>query len=79
MIEEISAAAEEAIEQAAAEAAKAATLASLEREAKALRETQRWKNEAEQTRQTARKNIVLSGVVCFLGGFIAGIAIKHLP
>jgi hypothetical protein len=80
LIDEVSQAAFESIEQAAAEAAKAATLASLEREAAALREAQRWRIEAEIRQETIKvtkkegtKNAVIAGLVCFLGGLAVGI------
>jgi len=80
LIDEVSQAAFEAIEQAAGEAAKAATLASLEREAAALREAQRWRIEAEirqetikEVKKTGTKNAVIVGLVCFLGGLAVGI------
>jgi len=80
LIEEISEAALEAIEQAAGEAAKAAVIASLEREAAALREAQRWRIEAEirqetikATKKAGTKNAVIVGLVCFLGGLAVGI------
>jgi hypothetical protein len=70
----------EAIEQAAGEAAKAAVLASLEREAAALREAQRWRIEAElkqqvinETKKAGTKNAVITGLICFLGGLAVGI------
>ena len=80
LIEEISEAAHEAIEQAAVEAARAAALAALEREAVALREAQRWRVEADlrqqaitEARRTGRKNAVITGLACFLGGLFIGI------
>jgi len=80
LIDEISQAALEAIEQAAGEAAKAAVLASLEREAEALREAQRWRIEAEinqqiikETKKAGTKNAVITGLICFLGGLAVGI------
>jgi hypothetical protein len=80
LIDEVSQAALEAIEQAAGEAAKAAVLASLEREAAALREAQRWRIQAEinqqiikETKKTGNKNAVLTGLICFLGGLAVGI------
>ena len=83
LIEEVSQAAFEAIEQAAGEAAKAAVLASLEREAAALREAQRWRVEAElrqgiilKTKKAGVKNAVIAGVICLLGGFVVGTAIN---
>jgi methionyl-tRNA synthetase len=79
LIDEISEAALEAIEQAAGEAAKAAVLSMVEREAALLQESQRWRLEAEalsqeikQTRRTGSKNTVL-GIVCgILGGLVLG-------
>ena len=80
LIDEISEAALEAIEQASAEAARAAALAALEREALllqakalALREAQRWQLEAEAARRNGRKNAVIAGLVCFLGGLAVGV------
>ena len=80
LIDEISQAALEAIEQAAGEAAKAAVLASLEREAAAYREAARWQLEAEirqeiikATKKTGTKNAVITGLICFLGGLAVGI------
>jgi predicted amidohydrolase YtcJ len=80
LIDEVSQAALEAIEQAAGEAAKAAVLASIEREAAALREAQRWRLEAEIRQGTIKaikkagtKNAVITGLVCFLGGLAVGI------
>jgi hypothetical protein len=83
LIDEISQAALEAIEQAAGEAAKAAVLASLEREAAALREAQRWRIEAElkqqvitETKKAGTKNAVIAGLICFLAGLAVGTAIQ---
>ena len=80
LIDEVSQAAIEAIEKAAGEAAKAATLASLEREAAAYREAQRWRIEAEirqeaikATKKAGTKNAVITGLICFLGGLAVGI------
>jgi len=80
LIDEVSQAAIEAIEQAAGEAAKAAVLASLECEAAALREAQRWRIEAEirqetikATKKAGTKNAVITGLICFIGGLAVGI------
>ena len=80
LIDDLTGAALEAIEQAAGEAAKAAVLAMLEREAIALREAQRWKLEAEnnlieitQTKKAGRKNTVLGVVIGILGGLAVGV------
>ena len=73
LIDDVSRAALEAIEQAAGEAAKAEALAMLEREAAALREAQRWRIEAEAVKSSGVKNAVLVGVICFLGGLVVGI------
>ena len=88
LIDEISEAALAAIEQAAAEAAKAATLAAIEREAAVIREAAyqqtealRWRQEADvqsrtvvTTKQAGVRNAILTGVICFLGGFAIGIS-----
>ena len=80
LIDEVSQAALEAIEKVAGEAAKAATLASIDREAAALREAQRWRLEAElrqqvitETKKDCKKNVVIAGLVCLLGGLVLGI------
>ena len=80
LIDDLTVAALEAIEQAAGEAARAAFLASLEREAVALREAAnqqaealRWRNEAEIIRRAGIKNTVLAAVIGILGGLAVGI------
>ena len=82
LIDEISDIAIEAIEQAAAEAARAAAMAALEREAAAYREAELWRREAEQyqltLRQTQRngwRNMLIAGLSCLAGGFVAGLVI----
>ena len=77
LIDEISEAALEAIEQAEAEAARAAALAAVEREAGALREAERWRLEAETARKNGIRNMIITGLACLLGGFVAGIAINR--
>jgi hypothetical protein len=86
LIDEISEAALEAIEQAAGEAAKAAVLEMLEREAAALREAtrqhaeaQRWRIEANlqaqavtQAKRKGIKTTFIAGISCLLGGLIVG-------
>jgi hypothetical protein len=79
LIDEISQAAYEAIEQAAGEAAKAAILAGLDRETAAIRETQHWRMEAElrqqaivETKKRGSKNAVITGLVCFVTGLVVG-------
>jgi hypothetical protein len=72
LIEDLTQAAEEAIEKAAAEAAKASVLASLDREAGAMREAQRWRSEAETAKKTGTRNAIIAGVICFLGGLAVG-------
>ena len=81
LIDDLTVAALEAIEQAAGEAARAAFLASLEREAAAMREAARqqaealrWQNEAEIIRKAGLKNNILVGVICFVGGLFVGVA-----
>jgi len=87
LIEELTEAALEAIEQAAAEAAKAMALSMLEREAVAMREATiqqaealRWQLEAERqmkavkdTKRAGIKNAFIAGAVCLLSGFAIGI------
>ena len=87
LIDEITVAAREAIDQAAAEAARAASLAMLEREAAAIREAaeqraeaQRWQIQAEinlqqitQTRREGRKNTILGVAIGILGGLALGV------
>ena len=79
LIGEISDAAYVAIEQAAAEAARAAFLISIEREAAALREAQRWKQEAEmrllainEAKKTGRRNTILATAIGVAGGLVVG-------
>jgi len=81
LIEEIKEAAHEAIEQAAGEAARAAFLASLEREAAALREAQKWRVEAhnnllqiQTAKSTGRKNTVIAAVAGILSGLVIGVS-----
>jgi len=76
LIDELTVIALEAIEQAAGEAARAAFLQSLEREAAALQEVQQWRNEAEMLKRVGIRNAVISGIVCFVGGLVIGIIIK---
>ena len=72
LINELTAAAEEAIERAAAEAAQAAALALVEREATALQEVRHWREEAEALKKAGIKNALITGLVCFFGGLVAG-------
>ena len=87
LIDDISVIALEAIERAAAEAAKAAALATVEREAVALREAsqqqaeaERWRLEAEANllamkaaKRNGVKNTVLGVVIGILGGLAVGV------
>jgi CelD/BcsL family acetyltransferase involved in cellulose biosynthesis len=80
LIDEISQAAHEAIEKAAGEAARAAFLTSLDREATAYREAAQWRNEAqlqrlyiEGMRKEQRKNLIFTGAICLFGGLVLGI------
>jgi hypothetical protein len=87
LIDEISAAAYEAIEKAAAESAKAATMAGLEREALLLHEVMIhqadvmfWKLQAEtnllavgEAKKAGRKNTVYAALFGVLGGLVVGI------
>jgi len=70
LIDEITEAALEAIEQAAGEAARAAVISMVEREAVMLRENQRLRLEAE----AMRRNRLLIGVLSFVGGLVTGVA-----
>jgi hypothetical protein len=72
LIEDLTGAAHEAIEKAAAEAARAAALASLEREAAAIRETQRLQGENSRLKQSRVKTAVVTGLICFFGGLAIG-------
>ena len=81
LIDDLSIAAREAIENAAAEAAKAAFLESVEREAAAFREAARqqaealrWQKEAETAKKAGRKNVVLAAVIGVLGGLAVGVS-----
>jgi len=85
LIDEISEAAMEAIEQAAGEAAKAAVLYVIEREAAALREVEKWRVQAEinavavkDAKKAGIKNAVITGVISLLSGFITGIVIMEV-
>ena len=80
LIDDLTVAAEEAIEKAAAEAAKAAALAGLEREAAAMREAaqrqaeaERWRMEAAAAKRKGITNAVLTGVICVLSGLALGV------
>jgi hypothetical protein len=72
LIEDLTGAAHEAIEKAATEAAKAAVLASLDREMAALSEAQRLHSENNRLRQSRVKTAVVTGVICFFGGLAFG-------
>jgi hypothetical protein len=72
LIEDLTGAAHEAIEQAAAEAARAAALASLDREAAAIREAQRLQGENSRLKQSRIKTAVVAGVICLFGGLAIG-------
>jgi len=69
LIDEITEAALEAIENAAGEAARAAVLSMVEREAAVMRENQRLRSEAE----VLRSNRLLIGVLSFIGGLFVGV------
>jgi hypothetical protein len=72
LIEEMTLAAEEAIERAAAEAAKAEALASLEREAAALTEMRHWQGEYRDLKGKSMKRMLLAGCVGLLSGLVIG-------
>jgi hypothetical protein len=80
LIDEISGAALEAIEQAAAEGARAAALAMLEREAAALHEAQKWRIKADNylqdiknTKSEGKKNTVIAAFIGIFAGLTVGI------
>ena len=80
LIDEIAGAAHEAIEEAAAEAARAALIARLERETAALAQARRWRLEAEMrqaalddARRNGRRNAALATLAGVLGGMAAGV------
>jgi anti-sigma factor RsiW len=80
IIEALTEAAHGAIEQAAADAAKAAALDMVEREAAALREAERWKDEAdilkadiEIIKSNNKKNVFIGIMAGLLGGLALGI------
>jgi regulator of protease activity HflC (stomatin/prohibitin superfamily) len=77
LIEDLSVAAKEAIERAAGEAAKAAALASVEREAAAMREAARWRLEAETARRAGMKNTIIAALIGTLGGLALGVVINR--
>jgi hypothetical protein len=84
LIDEITEAALEAIDQAAAEAARAAMLTMLEREAAAIREAARqqaealrWQIEADKRRRAGIWGAVITGLVCLAGGLVVGIGISN--
>jgi hypothetical protein len=86
LIEDVSGIAKEAIEKAAGEAARAAMIAGLEREALALREAAlqqaealKWRLKTESlardiklAKRAGIKNAVIAGAVCLFGGIAAG-------
>ena len=72
LIEDLTGAEREAIEQAAAEAARAAALASLERELAAVSEAQRLQGENSRLKQSRVKTAIVTGVICFFGGLAVG-------
>jgi hypothetical protein len=72
LIEDLTGAAHEAIEKAAAEAARAAALASLDRELKAVAEAKHLQGENRRLKQSRVKTAVVTGVICFFGGLAVG-------
>jgi hypothetical protein len=72
LIEDLTGAAHEAIERAAGEGAKAAALASLEREAAAIREAQHLQGENSRLKQSRVKTAIVTGLICFFGGLALG-------
>jgi methionyl-tRNA synthetase len=72
LIEEITDVATEAIEKAAGEAAQAATLAVIDREAKAIAEAGRWQTKYNASQKNGVIAASITGALCFAGGFILG-------
>jgi hypothetical protein len=72
LIEDLTEAAAAAIEQAAAEAARATALASLEQEAAAVRNARQLQEENDRLRRGRIQAAVVTGVVCFFAGFAVG-------
>jgi regulator of protease activity HflC (stomatin/prohibitin superfamily) len=77
LISDLTVAAKEAIEKAAGEAAKAAALASVEREAAAMREVAKWRLEAETARRAGIKNTIIAALIGTLGGLALGVVINR--
>jgi predicted transcriptional regulator len=73
LIDELTESAKEEIERAASEAAKAAVMASLEREAAAIAEARRWQGLYQAEQKDSVKNLVLAGLVCFVVGAAGGV------
>jgi len=83
LVDTLSEAALEAIEQAAGEAAKAAVLSVLEREALALREAEQWRIQADinalafkEAKKQGVKNTIIGVLLGIVGGFFVGFAIS---
>ena len=79
LIDAISEAALEAIEQAAGEAAKAAVLSMVEREVALLKaqaalqkDVDTLKNEMRLAKKAGFRNTLIAGLACFLGGLVIG-------
>ncbi|GHU45514.1 hypothetical protein FACS1894190_17670 [Spirochaetia bacterium] len=72
MIDDLTEAAHDAIEQAAGEAAKAATIAALENQAKAYAEIARLQKEQNETRKSNIRNLIITGLSCFVAGALVG-------
>jgi ABC-type proline/glycine betaine transport system permease subunit len=72
LIDEVSEAALEAIEQAAGEAARAAVLSVIEREAEAIRQVHSLQMEVKRLRNERVTHIVITALACLVGGFCLG-------
>jgi hypothetical protein len=78
LIDDLSEAAHEAIEQAAGEAAKAATIAALENQAKAFAEIARLQKERKEMKRNRVKNAVIVGLVSFvIGSAVGGLIVNR--
>jgi len=78
LIDDLTVAAREAIEKAAAEAARAAALAALEREAAAIMDARRWRLEAETAKKDGKKLAFYVGIIGLIGGFAFGIGVSAI-
>ena len=85
LIEDLTEVALDAIKQVAGHAAKAAVLSMADREAALLeaqeslqKDVEKWKEKAVLAKRDRYKNMVITGLACFLGGlFIGGVVLAN--